>query len=156
MNKLDTTASTKANTDINGNFSLTKFENVSKVPFKCLREKDHTTKNQHLMSHQNSVSKYQSDVKDFISKRKSPRFVCVSPDNPKLKQGAEHLQRAIKMCQGFDLARHELGLLYRMLDKPDEALKCFSLITSNNCGKPSQYPMTLINAYEQQSICKLD
>lgn len=156
LNKLDTTASTKANTDINRNLSLTNFENVSKYPFQCRREKDHTTKIQHSMSHQNSVSKYQSDVKDFISKRKSPRLVCVSPDNPKLIQAAEHLQRAIEMCQGFDVARHELGLIYRMLDKPDEALKYFSFITSNNCGKPSEYPMILINAYEQQSICKLD
>lgn len=95
------------------------------------------------------------EKQSFISARKSPQSVCVSPDNPKLMQAVEHLQRAIQICEGFDVARYELGLLYRMLDKPDEALKYFSFITSNNCGKPSEFPITLINAYEQQSICKL-
>ena len=59
------------------------------------------------------------------------------------------------MCAGFDVAIYETGLIYRMLDKPDEALNCFSYITSNNCGKPSEYPIMLVNAYEQQAICKL-
>ncbi|XP_065934463.1 uncharacterized protein [Magallana gigas] len=92
----------------------------------------------------------------FISYRKSPRSVRVSKDNPLLLQAVEHLQKAIEMCQGFDVARYDLGLIYRMLDKPDDALRSFSFITSNNCGKPSKFPMTLINAYEQQAICKLD
>ncbi|XP_052716890.1 uncharacterized protein LOC128189358 [Crassostrea angulata] len=92
----------------------------------------------------------------FISNRKSPRSVCVSRDNPLLLQAVEHLQKAIEMSQGFDVARYDLGLIYRMLDKPDDALRSFSFITSNNCGKPSEYPMSLINAYEQQAICKLD
>ena len=44
-----------------------------------------------------------------------------------------------------------------MLDKPDEALKYFTYITSNNYGKPNdlKYPMQLSNAYEQQAICKM-
>lgn len=92
----------------------------------------------------------------FISYRKSPRSVRVSQDNPLLLKAVKHLQKAIEMCQGFDVARYDLGLIYRMLDKPNDALRSFSFITSNNCGKPSKFPMTLINAYEQQAICKLD
>lgn len=73
-----------------------------------------------------------------------------------LLQAVVHLRKAIEICQEFDGARYELGLLYPMLNKPDEALGCFSFIPSNNCGKSYDYPMTLINAYEQQAICKLD
>lgn len=92
----------------------------------------------------------------FISYRKSPRSVRVLQDNPLLLRAVQHLQKAIEMCQGFDVARYDLGSTYRMQDKSDDALRSFSFITSNNCGKPSKFPMTLINAYEQQAICKLD
>lgn len=60
------------------------------------------------------------------------------------------------MSKEYDGTRFDLGLIYRMLDRPDDALKCFSFITSSNCGNPSKYPMYVINAYEQQSLCKLD
>ena len=98
------------------------------------------------------VSKSQ---KNFIARKKSPVSICVSRDNPLLLEAIDHLEKAIEMCAGFDVARYEKGLIYRMLDKPDEALNCFSYITSNNCGKPSEYPIMLVNAYEQQAICKL-
>lgn len=113
------------------------------------RTKPEGTRNQ---NQSNAICEKQS----FISLKKSPRSVCVSPENPLLLQAVVHLKKAIEMCQEFDGARYELGLLYRMLNKPDEALECFSFLTSNNCGKPSDYPMILINAYEQQAICKLD
>lgn len=94
----------------------------------------------------------------FISAKKSPRIVCVSPNNPLLLQAVDNLQKAIDMSKEYDGTQYDLGLIYRMLDRPDMALKCFSFITSrsDNCGKPSQYLMYAINAYEQQSFCKLD
>ena len=98
--------------------------------------------------HHQSVSK-----KGFISMRKSPKFVCVSPNNPLLFEAVEHLKKAIAMSAGFDIARYDLGLIYRMLDNPSDARDCFSYITSNNCGKPSGYHLILINAYEQQAMC---
>lgn len=145
-------------------FCVPKVANVSKSPLKCHHEENYTAENQQSVSLQKQEEKpfrqYQSDATDqkytFISTRKSPRLVCVSQDNPLLLKAVEHLQRAIEMSQGFDVGRYDLGLLYRMLDRPYDALKCFSFITSNNCGKPSTYPMSLINAYEQQAICKLD
>lgn len=73
----------------------------------------------------------------FISTKKSPRYVCVSPDNPLLLEAVEHLRRAIEMSKEFDGTRYDLGLIYRMLDRLDDALKCFSFITSSNCGNPS-------------------
>lgn len=144
-------------------FSIPKLENSSKSPLKSNCETDNMDKDQQstclqkrkIMPFYRNQSTANSEKKSFISARKSPKSVCVSPDNPKLIQAVEHLQRAIQICEGFDVARYELGLLYRMLDKPDVALKYFSFITSNNCGKPSGFPMTLINAYEQQAICKL-
>lgn len=92
----------------------------------------------------------------FISTKKSPRYVCVSPDNPLLLEAVEHLRRAIEMSKEFDGTRYDLGLIYRMLDRLDDALKCFSFITSSNCGNPSMYAMYVINVYEQQAFCKLD
>lgn len=92
----------------------------------------------------------------FNSAKKSPRYVCISPDNPLLIEAVEHLQRAIEMSKEYDGTRYDLGLIYRMLDRLDDALKCFSSITSGNCGNPSEYQMYVINAYEQQACCKLD
>lgn len=45
-----------------------------------------------------------------------------------------------------------------MLDRPDDVMTCFSFITFINCRNPSEseYPMYVINAYEQQALCKLD
>ena len=95
--------------------------------------------------------------REFKAKIKSPRYVCISRDDPLLLEAVEHLKKSIEMCAGFNSARYDLGLIYRMLDKPDEALKYFAYITSSNCGKPKDrnYPMLLINAYEQQAICKM-
>lgn len=90
------------------------------------------------MSHQkrekNPFYDYQSESTDqkrtFISERKSPRSVCVSKNNPLLLQAVKHLQNTIEMRQWFDL-----GLQYRMLDKPDDAIECFSLIAKKNLWK---------------------
>jgi hypothetical protein len=71
--------------------------------------------------------------------RRSPKSVCVSPNHPLLLEAVEHLKVALKMDADFDVARYELGLIYRMLDQTKEALDCFSVITSGNCGKPSEY-----------------
>ncbi|XP_062600845.1 uncharacterized protein LOC134262469 [Saccostrea cucullata] len=91
----------------------------------------------------------------FNAMRKSPMSVCHSPDNPLLIEAVSHLEKALEMDRDFNVARYELGLIYRMLDRTKDALDCFSFITSRNCGKPSEYKMTLINAFEQQGICKL-
>ena len=95
---------------------------------------------------------------NFKAKIKSPRYVCISPDDQLLLEAVEHLKKSIEMCAVFNTARYDLGLIYRMLDKPDEALKYFAYITSSNCGKMNdhKYPMQLVNAYEQQAICKLE
>lgn len=168
--KYDTTCTTPHHYQTNSTsiryFSIPKLDNSSKSPLKSQCKTDTVDRNQ---IHQESTcfqerkivpfyrnqSPANIEKQSFISARKSPRSVCVSPGNPLLAQAVKHLQRAIEICEGFDVARYELGLIYRMLEKPDEALDYFSFITSNNCGKPSEYPMTLINAYEQQSICKL-
>lgn len=92
----------------------------------------------------------------FNSSRKSPRSVCVSPHHPLLLQAVDHLRKAVEMYKEYDGTRFDLGLINRMLDRPDNALKCFSFITSSNCGNPSKYPMYVINAYEQQACCKQD
>lgn len=85
--------------------------------------KDNRTKPEGTRNHNQSNAI--CDQQSFISLKKSPRSVCVSPENPLLLQAVVHLQKAIEMCQEFDGARYELGLLYRMLNKPDEALGCF-------------------------------
>ncbi|XP_061196280.1 uncharacterized protein LOC133204545 [Saccostrea echinata] len=92
----------------------------------------------------------------FNAMRKSPNSVCHSPGNPLLIKAVEHLEKALEMDKDFNVARYELGLIYRMLDKTKDAMNCFSFITSDNCGKPSEYKMTLINAFEQQGFCKLE
>ena len=94
--------------------------------------------------------------KIFVSMRNSPRYICKSPHNPLLQEAVNHLKKAVEMRMNFDVARYDLGLIYRMLDQPKEALNWFTRITSNNCGKPTEYPITLINAYEQQAICNLE
>ena len=76
--------------------------------------------------------------------------------DPLLLEAVDHLKEAIEMCAEFNNARYDLGLIYRMLDKPDEALEYFARIASSTCGKPSEYHVPLINAYEQQAICKLE
>lgn len=68
----------------------------------------------------------------------------------------DHIKKAVEMTKEYDGTRFDLGLIYRMLDRPDDALTCFSFITSSNCGNPSKYPMYVINAYEQQALCKQD
>lgn len=60
------------------------------------------------------------------------------------------------MSKEYDGTPYDLGLIYRMLDRLDDASKCFSSITSIHCRNPSEYPMYVINAYEQQAFCKLD
>lgn len=143
-------------------FCVPKSANISKSPLKFHCKTDNITGNQQSNQKRKKMPfyKYQSEStnqkRTFISKRKSPRSVCISRNDPLLLQAEKHLQKAIEMCQGFDVGRYDLGLIYRMLDKPENALPYFSLITSNNCGKPSEYKMSLINAYEQQAICKLD
>lgn len=103
-----------------------------------------------------SQSDSEFQKRSFSAMRKSPKSVCVSLDHPLLLEAVEHLKIALKMDDDFNVARYELGLIYRMLDQTNEALVCFSRISSGNCGKLSEYKMTLINAYEQQGLCKLE
>ena len=49
----------------------------------------------------------------------------VSLNNPLLFKAVEHLKKAVKMSAGFDIARYDLGLIYRMLDNPGDARDCF-------------------------------
>lgn len=155
-----TIANAEDNTSTHRSFCVPISANVSKSPLTFYCKTDNTMEFQQSRREKMPFYKYQSEStaqwRTFISKKKSPRSVCVSKNDPRLLQAVKHLQKATEMSQGFDVARYDLGLIYRMLDKPDDALQYFSLITSNNCGKPSEYPMSLINAYEQQAICKID
>lgn len=136
-------------------FFVPKIDKVSKPPFKI---------KSHSLAQKDDKKREQKrpffDVFDtkriFNSSRKSPKSVCVSPHHPLLLQAMNHLQKAVEMSKEYDGTRFDLGLIYRMLDRPDDALKCFSFITSSNCGNPSKYPMYVINAYEQQAFCKQD
>jgi hypothetical protein len=56
----------------------------------------------------------------------------------------------------FDTGRYELGLMYRYLKQPTDAIKCFSMITCNRAGKTSEYKILEVNAYEQQALCKME
>lgn len=114
-----------------------------------------------IFLHKRKLAKYYcdqastSDRKDtFFSATMSPK--CVSPDNPLVMQAVEHLQKAIEMSKKFDCSRYQLGLIYRMLDRPNDALKCFSFITLNKWGNSSEYSMNVNKAFRQQLQCKLD
>lgn len=143
---------------------LKKIDTVAKSPSKFQSRKTSLKKDQPMYHHIRNQKEPHLDDQEgasglkgtFISARKSPRYVCVSPDNPLLLKAVEHLQRAIEMSKEYDGTRYDLGLVYRMLDRLDDAVKCFSSITSSNCGNPSEYQMYVINAYEQQACCKLD
>lgn len=143
---------------------LKKIDTLAKSPSKFQLRKTSLKKDQPTYHHIRNQKEPHLDDQEgasglkgtFISARKSPRYVCVSPDNPLLLKAVEHLQRAIEMSKEYDGTRYDLGLVYRMLDRLDDAVKCFSSITSSNCGNPSEYQMYVINAYEQQACCKLD
>lgn len=141
-------------------FFVPKIDKVSKPPLK-IKSHSLAQKDDQLMFYKKREQKRPFfDVFDtkriFNSSRKSPKSVCVSPHHPLLLQAMDQLQKAVEMSKEYDGTRFDLGLIYRMLDRPDDALKCFSFITSSNCGNPSKYPMYVINAYEQQALCKQD
>lgn len=60
------------------------------------------------------------------------------------------------MNNEFDTGRYELGLMFRYLELQRKAIDCFAMITCNRTGQTSEYTILVINAYEQQAICKME
>ncbi|XP_048742174.2 uncharacterized protein LOC125655750 [Ostrea edulis] len=87
-------------------------------------------------------------------KLKSPRWVPQYPEHHLLWEAEQHLQKAIKLDVTFHTARHDLGLVQRMLGKSETALKNFRDIT--HAKTPSRDHFPLLIAYEQQAFCRFD
>lgn len=87
---------------------------------------------------------------------KSPKKIPYLPGNELLKEAVSHLQKALKMNNEFDTGRYELGLMFRYLELQRKAIDCFAMITCNRTGQTSEYTILVINAYEQQAICKME
>jgi hypothetical protein len=132
-------------------------DNQDRLPSNSISTQNVPQQTRHRQRNPNRGHERQHSVqKRTITWIKSPKVISYLPGNQLLEEAVSHLKEALKMNTEFDTGRYELGLIYRHLKQQRDAIDCFSMITCNRAGKTSEYKILVINAYEQQAICKME